>query len=173
MPHVTTFEQWIPYPLEQVFAFFGNPENLPRIMPAWMQVQVDDMNIVAPPDGPGGGKFAGAGSVVSISFRPVPLLPLRAHSDAKIVAFEMNHLFEDAHADALFKSWHHRHEFLAMTREGVNGTTVRDVIKYELRFGPLSAIVNALVVAGRMRRTFEYRQRAVERLLDRGSSGQP
>jgi hypothetical protein len=38
--------------LEQVFEFFGNPENLPRIMPGWMQMHVDDATIVAAPDAP-------------------------------------------------------------------------------------------------------------------------
>lgn len=165
MPYVATFEQWIPRPLERVFEFFGNPENLPRIMPPWMQVRVDNTNIVAPPEAPGNQKFAGAGSVVAVSFRPVPFLPLRAQSDARIVAFELNHLFEDAHSDALFKSWHHRNEFVSESREGVAGTLARDVITYELRFGLLSGLMNAIVVAGQMRRTFEYRQRMVERRL--------
>ena len=34
MSHHLEFEQWVPFPLERVFAFFSNPENLPRIMPA-------------------------------------------------------------------------------------------------------------------------------------------
>jgi len=165
MPYVANFEQWIPLPLDRVFEFFGNPENLPRIMPRWMQVRVDDATLVTPPNVPPGKTFAAAGSVVSVSFRPIPFLPFRAHSDAKIVAFEMNYRFEDVHSDALFKSWHHRHEFVAETRNDVAGTIARDVITYELRFGPLSPLVNALVVAGQMRRTFEYRQRVVERLL--------
>ena len=165
MPYVATFEQWIPFPLERVFEFFGNPENLPRIMPRWMDVRVDHATMVDPPDAPPGRKFAGEGSVVAVSFRPIPFLPLRAESDARIVAFEMNHLFEDTHSDALFTSWHHRHEFLAEGRGGVGGTNARDVITYELRFGPLSPLVNAFVVAGQMRRTFEYRQHVVERLL--------
>src|SRR5690242_20623529 len=34
MSHHLEFEQWVPFPLQRVFAFFSNPENLPRIMPA-------------------------------------------------------------------------------------------------------------------------------------------
>ena len=165
MPHTAIFEQWLPLPLNRVFEFFGNPENLPLIMPPWMQVQVDNAVLVAPPDAPPDGKFAGVGSLVFVSFRPFPLLPLRVRSEAKIAGFGMNRFFADSHSDALFKSWHHRHEFVAEQRGEVSGTTARDIITYELRFGPLSAMVNSLFVAPQMRRTFEYRQRIVERLL--------
>lgn len=165
MAYTAKFEQWIPLPLERVFEFFGNPENLPRIMPPWMQVRVDEIKSVAPLDAPASGKFAGAGSIVAVSFRPIPFLPFRIRSEARIVGFAMNHFFEDAHRDMLFKSWHHRHEFAAEERAGSAGTIIRDAITYELAFGPLALLVNALFVAGQMRRTFEFRQRVVERLL--------
>ncbi|SRR5258708_296950 len=165
MPHTAIFEQWLPFPLERVFEFFGNPENLPRIMPRWMRVQVDHVVMIAPPDAPLDKKFAGQGSLVGVSFRQFPFLPLRARSEATIVGFGMNRFFEDAHSDALFKSWHHRHEFVAEERGGVSGTIARDVITYELTFGAISALVNPLFVAPQVRRTFQYRQEAVERLL--------
>lgn len=165
MPYTASFEQWIRLPLEQVFEFFGNPENLPRIMPPWMRVQVDEAVLMAPSDGPHDKKFAGEGSVVTVSFRPIPFLPFRVRSKAKIVSFGMNHFFEDAHSDPLFKRWHHRHEFVAEGRGGVPGTLARDIVTYELTFGPVSSLVNPLFVAPQMRRTFEYRQRVVESLL--------
>ena len=37
MHHTFTSEQWLPYPVEPVFAFFANPENLPRLMPKWQK----------------------------------------------------------------------------------------------------------------------------------------
>jgi hypothetical protein len=46
-------------------------------------------------------KFAGSGSVVTVSFRPVSLLPFRVGSEAKIAGFAMNHFFEDAHSGAI------------------------------------------------------------------------
>lgn len=87
------------------------------------------------------------GSVLTISFRPIPFLPFRVRSEAQIVAFAMNQFFEDAHSDRLFKSWHHRHEFAAEDRAGVSGTLVRDIVTYELGFGPLSSPVNTLSVS--------------------------
>jgi len=167
--YTAQFEQWIPLPVAQVFEFFGNPKNLPRIMPGWMHLRVDQMSIVPPPDAPRDRKLAGTGSLVTVSFRPIPFLPFRLRTRADIIGFAMNQFFEDthAHSDPLFKNWHHRHEFAAENRAGVPGTIVRDVVTYELAFGPLSPVVNALFVAGQMRRTFEFRQRVVERFLPR------
>ena len=33
MMHRVQFEDWVPFPIERVFLFFANPENLPRLMP--------------------------------------------------------------------------------------------------------------------------------------------
>jgi len=61
----------------------------------------------------------------------------------------MNRFFEDSHSDLLFKSWHHRHEFVAEERGGISGTIARDIITYELTFGPLSSVVNSLFIRRR------------------------
>ena len=34
-------EQWVPYPIEQVFAFFSDPANLPRILPPGQRARID------------------------------------------------------------------------------------------------------------------------------------
>ena len=46
MLHHVQFEQWVAAPLDRVFLFFGDPSNLPRLMPRWMQVKLDGMQIV-------------------------------------------------------------------------------------------------------------------------------
>src|SRR3954451_16784048 len=38
-----TSEQWVPFPLARVFAFFADPLNLPRLMPAWQDARIDRM----------------------------------------------------------------------------------------------------------------------------------
>ena len=165
MAYKAKFEQWIPIPLERAFRFFGNPANLARIMPPWMAVRVEDVWLVPPPDQAHNEQFAGEGSVLRISFRAIPLSPLRIRSVAHIARFALDQSFEDAHSDRLFKIWHHRHEFASERRRGRSGTVVRDVISYELRFGPFSSVINQLFIKPQMRRTFEYRQRVAERLL--------
>jgi ligand-binding SRPBCC domain-containing protein len=164
MPYRAQFEQWIPVPLDEVFRFFADPGNLPRIMPPWMGVRIEDATIVPVPDSPHS-DFAGPGSTLVASYRTVPFLPFRIRSQARIVGFAMNDFFEDVQDQGPFRSWHHRHEFASETRNGTSGTRLRDQIEYEIGFEPLGWILNVLFIAPQMRRTFAYRRRAVERLF--------
>jgi ligand-binding SRPBCC domain-containing protein len=168
VPHQLQFEQWVPFPIDYVFAFFSNPENLPRIMPVASATRIIRMDRIPPP-GSLAGKVAeqpaGAGSLIVTSFRLFPFLPFRARWIARITAFEWNHYFADVQERGPFKSWHHRHEFVVETRGGISGTLVRDVIDYEVGFGPLGAIANALFIARQMRRTFAHRRQTLPQLL--------
>ena len=164
MPYHAEFEQWIPAPLEKVFTFFSDPMNLPRIMPAWMRVKIEEITIVAP-RGFSSARFAGEGTRFFASYRALPCLPMRIRSEAQIVGFGLNEFFTDAQSTGPFRSWHHRHEFAAESREGISGTRLRDRIEYEVGFEPIGRVVNALFIAPQMRRTFAYRWRAVERFL--------
>ena len=163
MPYQTQFEHWIAAPLEKVFAFFADPMNLPSIMPAWLDIRFEEAVIVPAPGVLA--HFAGVGTRFVASYRALPFLPLRIQSEAKIVGFGLNQFFSDVQTKGPFRSWHHRHEFVAESRGGISGTRIRDRMEYEIGFEPLGRIVNALFVAPQMRRTFAYRQGAVERLL--------
>jgi hypothetical protein len=77
-------EQWLPYPLELVFAFFANPENLPRLMPHWQKARIEEAAFAPPPPAPQSTSFpsrktivAGVGTRLTLSFRPFPYSPLR------------------------------------------------------------------------------------------------
>jgi ligand-binding SRPBCC domain-containing protein len=164
MPHHLEFEQWIPFPLERVFAFFSNHENLPRIMPAASATKLVALNLLG-----AGGKAAGVGSTIVTSFRVFPFLPIRAHWTARITEFEKNHYFADVQDKGPFKTWHHRHELREETMVGVAGTLVRDVIDYEVGFGFVGGVVNALFVRRQMRSTFAERQKVLPKLLSEKS----
>jgi ligand-binding SRPBCC domain-containing protein len=162
------FANWVPFPLQQVFAFFSNPQNLPRIMPPATQTRIDRLHLVPPPlpeHSPTCPQAAGIGTVIETSFRLFTFLPLRAQWIARITEFEWNHYFADIQQKGPFKRWNHRHEFVAETRNGISGTLVRDVIEYEIGFGVLGAIANALFVERQMRLTFAERQKALSALL--------
>jgi len=170
MIHHAQFEEWVPFPLEQVFLFFVNPENLPRIMPPARHTRIERLNL-APPTAPTAvtpaitQPLAGVGSEIVTSFRIVSVLPLRAWWIARVTEFEWNHHFADIQGKGPFKSWHHRHEFEQAWREGVSGTVVRDRIEYEIGFGVLGAIAQKLFVGRQMACTFRHRQRVLESLL--------
>ena len=161
------FKQWVPFPLEAVFAFFSNPENLPRIMPYRSGTRLISLNLVAPQPAASQaiGKAAGVGSTILSSFLVFPPLPFRRHWLARITEFELNHHFADVQDEGPFKSWHHRHEFMSQSKAGVTGTTIRDVIDYEIGFGVLGSIANALFVRRQMGNTFVERQKRLPELL--------
>jgi ligand-binding SRPBCC domain-containing protein len=168
MPHRLEFEQWVPFPLERVFAFFSNPENLPRIMPVASATRLIEVNRMPPPTRPPGivgNKAAGVDSTIVTSFRVFSFLPVRAQWVARITEFEWNHYFADVQDKGPFKSWHHRHELRKEMHAGVEGTLVRDVIDYEVGFGVVGAIIDAIFVRRQMLGTFAQRQQILPKLL--------
>lgn len=82
--------------------------------------------------------------------------------------FVRNEFFEDEQILGPFRRWSHRHEFAAESRNGTSGTRLRDFVEYEVGFEPLGGAINRLFIARQIRRTFAYRQRAVERILVSG-----
>jgi ligand-binding SRPBCC domain-containing protein len=167
MPHHLQFEQWVPFPLEDVFAFFSNPENLPRIMPESSATKLIELKRKPAPSRPPGvasDKAPGVGSTIVMSFRVFPGLP-RARWIARITEFEWNRYFADMQEKGPFKSWHHRHEFAAGTRDGVSGTLVRDVVDYEVGFGLVGVMANAVFVRRQMKAAFAQRQQVLPQLL--------
>jgi ligand-binding SRPBCC domain-containing protein len=172
MTHLVQFEQWVPAAIERVFLFFTNPGNLPRIMPPQTGTELVRLKLVPPPGTPAesatatdGTPLAGAGSEIVTSLRVVPFLPFRAQWIALVTEFEWNHHFADAQKRGPFKSFHHRHELREEMRDQVRGTTVRDLIEYDVGFGWLGELTQRLFVSRQLQRTFEYRQRALEKLL--------
>jgi ligand-binding SRPBCC domain-containing protein len=164
------FEQWVPFPLDQVFLFFANPNNLPRIMPPAIGAKLLRLELNPPPASPAASStgmppLAGAGSAVVISVQILPFLPIRAPWVARIIEFEWNRHFVDVQEKGPFKSWHHRHQFAAETRNGINGTLVGDVVDYDLGFGPFGAFAQKLFVARQMQQNFTHRQKILESLL--------
>ncbi|HMH06621.1 MAG TPA: SRPBCC family protein [Terriglobales bacterium] len=172
MMHHVQFEQWVPAALERVFLFFANPGNLPRIMPPETGTELVRLTLVPPPGVPmeqatitDQDPLAGAGSEIVTLFRVFPFLPLRAEWIALITEFEWNHHFADVQKKGPFKSFHHRHELLAETRNGVNGTVVCDQIDYEVGFGLLGRLAQKFLISSQLRRTFDYRHLTLEKLL--------
>ncbi len=103
--------------------------------------------------------------MITTSFRVLPFLPVRVPWVARITEFEWNHHFADVQERGPFKHWHHRHEFLTDSRNGVSGTLVRDVIEYEFGMGPLEGLANKIFLERRMRETFAQRQKMLPALL--------
>jgi ligand-binding SRPBCC domain-containing protein len=138
-------------------------------MPPETQTRIDRLELIQPPPSLHQSlsvqRVAGIGSIITTSFQPFPWLSLRRLWVAAITEFEWNHHFADVQQKGPFQRWHHRHEFLPEARNGLNGTLVRDLIEYEVGFGPLGALANSLFIARQMRHTFAERQKVLPQLL--------
>jgi ligand-binding SRPBCC domain-containing protein len=170
--HRFSSQQWLPWPVEVVFAFFAQPENLPRILPGWQKARIEEASFVAPPPRPPSNLplrsfAAGAGTYLTVSFRPVPFSPVRMSWRVRIAEFEWNDHFCDVQEDGPFASWKHCHHTHAETRDGVDGTLTEDDITYSLPLGALGNIANAIVVERMLRSTFEHRHQATLAGLNR------
>lgn len=175
--------QWLPVPLPKVFAFFSDPSNLPRIMPAELKVRLERSSLVSPKTGSGEtfpglalDKVAGAGSEFVFSFCPIPwLLIIRMEWRARIEEWKAGSFvpgndsspsyFRDSQLSGPMRQWNHRHEFLAEPRDGREGTLIRDVVDFEIGYGWPGRLLERSFVLPSMRKSFTHRQRQVEQAL--------
>jgi ligand-binding SRPBCC domain-containing protein len=166
MPAKFHAEQSLPYPVELVFAFFANPENLPRLMPKWQAARIEEASFAPPPPRPEGarrypGIAAGDGTRLTLSFRPFPYSPVRVSWEAAISHFVWNEQFCDTQLRGPFHFWHHCHRVSA----GLDGgSVVRDEVEFELPLDPVSRVAMP-VVRSQMAAMFRFRQQRTAELL--------
>jgi ligand-binding SRPBCC domain-containing protein len=173
MRHTFAATQWLPYPVDLVFAFFANPENLPRLMPFWQKARIEEASFAPPPPRPIQRDpaqripsiAAGQGTRMTISFRAFPFSPIRIPWHAEISEFAWNHHFCDVQLRGPFAYWHHCHHVTSETRDGVAGTLLRDQLEYELPMGALGEIAHKLAVRKQIEKIFDYRHERTAQLL--------
>jgi ligand-binding SRPBCC domain-containing protein len=164
-------EQWLPFPLEQVFVFFAEPDNLPRLMPAWQAARIDSATFVppqpAPQAFPGSDSIrAGNGTTLVLTARVLPFVPVRTTWIAQIEDFRWLGGFCDVQLKGPFKYWRHCHSVAAAERDGRAGTLLQDAVEYEPPFGALGALANALLLHRQIASAFDFRHKRTIELLN-------
>ena len=134
-------------------------------MPQWQRARVEKATLIAPPATPAGVVAAGVGSLITISFRPLPLSPVRLPWDAYIAEFCWNEFFCDEQRRGPFHFFRHCHRVSDEARENTTGTLVHDAVEYELPLGPLGNLANLLAVKHQIKALFAYRQKMLPQLL--------
>lgn len=138
--------QRLPISLDEAWDFFSNPRNLAVITPPEMgfTVQTDLPARMHP------------GLIIKYRVRPLFNLPMTWVTEITHVV--EGQLFVDEQRFGPYRFWHHQHHF----REVPGGVEMRDIVHYDVGFGPLGDIANALVVAPRVRGIFDFRRRVLE-----------
>lgn len=139
-------EQFVPKPIDEVFAFFSDAGNLQAITPDHLSFQI-------------------------LTPRPIDMHPgalldyrLRWHGvplrwRTKILEWNPPHSFVDVQLKGPYKLWHHTHAF----ESEAGGTRMRDTVNYELPLGLLGGIAHALMVGKDVEAIFDFRRQEIAR----------
>lgn len=128
-------------PLDEAWAFFGDPRNLEAITPPWLRFRIDS----APEE-------LRAGSFLRYRLR---LFGVPVRWLTTIAAWQPPHRFVDVQLAGPYALWEHTHRLVAV--EG--GTEIYDHVRYRLPLGPLGSLA-APAVRALLARIFDFRAAA-------------
>ena len=138
--------QRLPISVEEAWDFFSDPRNLAVITPPDMGFEIqNELPARMHP-----------GLIIKYKVRPLFNVPMTWVTEITHVV-EPN-LFVDEQRFGPYKFWHHQHHF----REIPGGIEMRDIVHYDVGFGPLGDIANLLIVKPRVRAIFDFRRRVLE-----------
>lgn len=148
--HTFSAQQFVPLPVQQIFAFFSDARNLEAITPSSLHFRIAS-----------GAAAINGGSVIDyrLHLHGMPL-----SWKALIVDWDPPRGFVDVQLHGPYALWEHQHTFT----EVQGGTIVSDDVTYALPLAPLSAIVKPLVRRD-VEHIFRYRRNEIVRRLSAGS----
>jgi ligand-binding SRPBCC domain-containing protein len=146
--YVLTRESVLDLPRAQVFEFFADAANLERITPPQL-----NFHIVTPQP-----IDIKKDSLIDykLTLRGFPL-----KWRTRISGWNPPFDFVDEQISGPYKQWIHEHTF---TQLPGGGTGIKDVVRYRLPLEPLGDLMHFLV-RRELDRIFDFRQKAVERIL--------
>jgi ligand-binding SRPBCC domain-containing protein len=147
-------EQWLPAPIEDVFAFFSDAANLEAITPPWLRFR-----IVTPAP-----IEMRVGTLIEyrISWRVVPIRWL-----TEIAEWSPSHRFVDTQVRGPYRLWHHTHTFAPLD----GGTLMNDIVRYALPMGILGTLAHRFAVRRDLEAVFDYRAEKIGAMF--GGHAQP
>jgi ligand-binding SRPBCC domain-containing protein len=138
-PSVLHLEVSLPFPREQVFAFFSEPRNLEALTPNWLKFHILTPSPIE----------MRVGTVIEYRLR-VHGVPLRWTSE--ITAWEPPVRFVDKQIHGPYRLWEHEHRF----EERGGNTVVIDEVRYAVPGGKL---MERWVVRRDLEKVFAFRER--------------
>ncbi len=145
--HTLSREQVVSRPLDEVFGFFSQPENLARLTPPSLGFQ-----ILTP-----GPLAVSEGALIDYVVRPLGF-PMRWRT--MITTYDPPHRFIDEQLVGPYSFWHHTHTFV----ETPEGTAVGDRVVYGLPLEPLGRPAHPLV-RNQLDKIFAYRGRIIAEMF--------
>ncbi len=139
----------LPISIEEAWNFFSSPKNLKEITPDHMGFDIlcDLPDKMYP------------GMIITYSVKPLLGIPINWMTE--ITQVKELEYFVDEQRVGPYAIWHHQHHFKAI--EG--GVEMTDIIDYVIPLGPLGKIMNPILVKGKLKEIFDYREQKVAQLF--------
>lgn len=134
--------------LDDVFAFFSQPQNLATITPPSLGFTIREL--------PPGGIRQGARIVYRIRVAGVPLTWV-----TNIARWEPQRMFVDEQLRGPYRKWVHTHTFEAAD----DGVQMHDRVEYELPFGFIGRVLGGWFVRRQIAFIFAYRAAKIRELF--------
>ncbi len=138
-------DQWIPLTPAEIFSFYGDPFNLERITPPWLQFRVVTPLPIEMQEG------------LKLDYR-LKLHGLPVKWQSLISAWEPPHRFVDQQVIGPYRRWYHEHLF----QELEGGTRVIDRVTYAV---PGGRLINRFFVQPDLMKIFRYRREVLEEVF--------
>lgn len=145
--------QFLPIAIDQAWSFFSNPANLARITPPSMAFRLTSSPTAE----------AYAGMILTYTLRP--LFGVEFTWTTEITHLSKPGFFVDEQRFGPYRFWHHQHRLT----EVAGGVEVHDLVHYLLPHMQFTGLVNRLIVAPRLKKIFDYRQKALGELFPAGT----
>lgn len=127
-------------PVDEVFAFFSNAENLGAITPKSLHFQILSRLPIE----------MRAGAIIDYRIR---LMGVPMQWRTEITVWEPNRRFIDSQRRGPYKLWEHEH----LLEPSGSGARMIDRVRYALPFGPVGAFAHALFVRRQIEAIFRHR----------------
>lgn len=139
-------------PIEEVFPFFAEAENLQRITPDWMHFRIETPLPIE----------MRAGTIIDYRIR---LAGVPTPWKTRIEAWDPPHRFVDAQLRGPYRCWWHEHRFEKLGER----TRMSDVVLFTPALGRLGQLVAGPWVERQLRRVFSHRAQVIGRLFNSAS----
>jgi ligand-binding SRPBCC domain-containing protein len=137
-------------PLAQVWDFFARPENLDRLTPPELSFHIITPNLTR----------MYSGQLIEYKIKIFPLVRVRWLTEIKQVT--EGQYFVDEQRFGPYKFWYHEHRFSQLPDGRV---LMEDHVSYDVGWGWLGVLANALIIRKRLQYIFDYRQKIINQLF--------
>lgn len=137
-------------PIEKIWAFMADPQNLKKITPDYMGFDITTEISAEMYQG------------MIISYKVSPLLGIKTTWVTEITHIEEGKYFVDEQRIGPYVMWHHEH----ILEKHEKGTLMKDIVSYKPSFGFLGSIANSILIKRKLNEIFDYRTKILEEMFN-------